>query len=434
MLAIRRGSRDHHEVRTRCAILTCTLVLIMEVRSINRLFRAGKLKRDMFGVEVLRPGKSLNIARSLNAEQFEGRRDGRGKSAGSAARAGFGKKLHSLVGSSRGVAKRTSTQGASKGFDMRQRAIVKIHYFNHGGGGGAALRAHARYVARDATTREHALTSSSLEANGTEDGPAARNRAHGHYLSRGDQTLTVFYDAKSDGVDGAESAASWGKTDRRHFRLILAPENGSKLRDLKGYTREVMQRAEMALGTPLQWVAVDHWDTDNAHTHIILRGVRGDGRDLIIPREFVQHGFRSVAREVATEQLGKRTLADERQALHRELRAHRPTHLDRLIAVHVPPDGKVAIADLNFLYTPAELNDALKARARELQRLGLATEVDHNVLVFKTDWQARLKAMEFHLDIRKSIMRDRAMEVGRARARGVSVSGMLRGGSEGPDR
>jgi hypothetical protein len=28
--------------------------------------------------------------------------------------------------------------------------VIKIHYFNHAGGGGGALAAHARYVARDA--------------------------------------------------------------------------------------------------------------------------------------------------------------------------------------------------------------------------------------------------------------------------------------------
>jgi type IV secretory pathway VirD2 relaxase len=405
----------------------------MEVQSISQIFRAGKLKRDMFGADVFRPGKPLNIARSLNADHLEGRRDGRAKASGGTTRAGFGKKLHSLIGPSRGVARRTSSQGESKGFDTRQRAIVKIHYFSHGGGGGAALRAHARYVARDATARDRAAAAVT-DTGASEHDAQERSRAHGRYLTRGDQAKTVFYDAKADGVDGAQRAADWAKTDRRHFRLILAPENGSKLRDLKSYTREVMRRAEVAMATRLEWVAVDHWDTDNAHTHIILRGVRDDGRDLIIPRVFVQHGFRSAARDVATERLGKRTPADEREALHREVRAHRPTQLDRLLAVHIPQDGKVAIADITFLYTPAELNDALKARARELQRLGLATEAERNVLVFKSDWQERLKAMELHLDIRKSLIRTRAAEIARGAARGVSVSSMLRGGRDGPGR
>jgi hypothetical protein len=37
---------------------------------------------------------------------------------------------------------------APTSFDTRQRAIVKDHYFSHGGVGGAALKAHAACVAR----------------------------------------------------------------------------------------------------------------------------------------------------------------------------------------------------------------------------------------------------------------------------------------------
>ncbi|MEQ1818941.1 MAG: hypothetical protein ABL871_10045 [Terricaulis sp.] len=421
-----QGARDDHEVRTRCAHLTTAKRVLMEAQSLNRLFCAGLLKRDTFGAEVFRPGKSLNIKRALNADMLEGRLDGRAKSSGGATRAGYGKKLASLIGPSRKIARSTSSQGAHAGFDQRQRAIVKIHYFGHPGGGGAALRAHARYIARDAAAKRvqhNDAPEDEMPANAE-----AKARAHAKYLERAEKT-SVFYDAVAEGVDGGGRAASWAKTDRRHFRLILAPENGSKLGDLKSYTREVMRRAETALGTRLQWVAVDHWDTDNAHSHVILRGVRDDGRDLIIPREFVQHGFRSAARDVATERLGKRTPADERLALHREVRAHRPTHLDRLIAVQAPPSGKVRIADLALLYTPPELNDAIKARARELQRLGLATEIERNVLLFKPDWQDRLKAMELHLDIRKSLIRARTQDLARTQA-SHSVSKLLRPGPE----
>src|SRR5262249_10168720 len=160
---------------------------------------------------------------------------------------------------------------------------------SHAGGGGAALRAHARYVARDAAARSPEPSDApEVETPASDESKA---RAHTDYLQR--DARVVFYDAASIDVDGGERVASWAKADRRHFRLILAPENGTRLGDLKEYTREVVRRAETALGTKLEWVAVDHWDTDNPHTHIILRGVRDDGRDLIIPREFIQHGFRS---------------------------------------------------------------------------------------------------------------------------------------------
>ncbi len=396
----------------------------METQSISRLFRAGKLKRDMFGAEVFRPGKSLSIARDLNADIIAGRLDGRAKSGGGATRAGYGKKLHSLIGSSRKAARSTSPQGASATYDPRQRAIVKIHYFSHAGGGGAALRAHARYVARDAAAaRSPSLPDASeAEVAGSEESKA---RAHADYLKR--DTHTAFYDRSSIDVDGGERAASWAQTDRRHFRLILAPENGTKLGDLKDYTREVMRRAEAALGTKLEWVAVDHWDTGNPHTHIILRGVRDDGRDLIIPREFIQHGFRSAARDVATERLGNRTRQDNRLALHREVRAHRHTRLDQWIGDQLDKDGKVRIADLRSPSGDAAATDAMKARAHELRRLGLATEVKRNVLQFAPNWREGLKALELHLDIRKSLMQTRAIEAARARQSGRSISTLLRG-------
>jgi type IV secretory pathway VirD2 relaxase len=207
----------------------------------------------------------------------------------------------------------------------------------------------------------------------------------------------------------------------------MAPENGTKLGDLKDYTREVMRRAETTLGTKLEWVAVDHWDTDNAHTHIILRGVRDDGRDLIIPREFIQHGFRSAARDVATERLGNRTREDDRLALHREVRAHRPTRLDHWIADQLDKEGKVRIADLRAPSGDPAATDALKGRAHELRRLGLATELKRNVLQFQSNWRDGLKALELHLDIRKALMQSRAIDAARTQQAGKSISTLLRG-------
>lgn len=407
----------------------------MDTTSINRLFRAGKLKRDGFGPEVLRPGKPLHIARPADAGILEGRHDGHRKSSGGGAKVSMAKKLASLLGPAREVAVRASSQGAAPrgAFDRRQRAIVKIHYFSHARGGGAALRAHARYVARDAATKGVLRDDAAGHGEPAEAETAdKRAKAHARYLARSGEARSVFYDALSDGVDGPAKAAKWAGQDRRHFRLILAPENGSALGDLRSYTREVMRRAETALGTRLEWVAVDHWDTDNPHTHVILRGVRDDGRDLIMPREFVQHGFRSVARDVATERLGERTPNDERLALQREARAHRPTQLDRSLAAIVPPDGPIRLADIRLPYVAPEYNDALKARARELERLGLAEEVKRNVLRFRPGWQEALKAMELHLDIRKALMRSRAIDI--AKTRGAHpLSTMLRTG-QGPER
>lgn len=296
------------------------------------------------------------------------------------------------------------------GFDQRQRAVVKVHYFNHASGGGASLKAHARYVARDAAARDDP---SNLEQTPDDALPETRRdaeqqaKAHGAYLARG---AGLFYDAGADGVDGAARAEDWAKSDKRHFRVILSAENAGKLGDLPAYTREVMARAGAAIGTNLQWIAVDHHDTDNPHTHIIVRGRRANGQDLVLPKDFVKHGFREIARDAATDWLGPRSRADERLALDREITKHAPTRLDRMIAAQLPEDRKVPIAQLQAPNGDPHTTLALKARARELQRMGLAQEVKRNVLAFEPNWGDRLQAMELHLDIRKRVMRERDVQ------------------------
>src|SRR5271166_1008077 len=49
-------------------------------------------------------------------------------------------------------------------------------------------------------------------------------------------------------------------------------------------------QAERDLGTKLDWVGVDHWNTDNPHIHVIVRGKGDDGRDLVIARDYIGQG------------------------------------------------------------------------------------------------------------------------------------------------
>jgi type IV secretory pathway VirD2 relaxase len=391
----------------------------------EKSFRFSKLLRDGSRGEVFSPGSRLRIARPLDAESLSGRHEGRGRKTVGGGGKNLSSQLQSRIGKSRGLGDRKGFGGQRFQFDPRQRAMVKLHYFKHAGGGAAALRAHARYVARDAAARtpqegraDDAREAQATEADRTKDNTRTAEeqaRAHARYLERAHAAeRSVFYDAHGDHVDGAARAAQGARDDRRHFRLILSAEAGARLGDLKDFTRDVMGRAERALGTRLDWVAADHHDTDNPHTHIILRGRHEDGRDLIIPREFVSHGFRNAARDAATERLGARTRNDERLALQREATAHRPTRLDALIAGQLDAQGRVRIARLAAPNRSPDMTDALKARAHELRRLGLAVEERRNVLRFEPGWRDGLKAMELHLDIRKALMQARTAQVARS--------------------
>jgi type IV secretory pathway VirD2 relaxase len=286
-------------------------------------------------------------------------------------------------------------------FDKRQRAVAKIHYFNHAGGGGAALKAHGKYIARDAAREgPHRETADDEREN---DVPT-QERAHADYLQR--KGRGEFYDKTGTGVDGAACLETWAKSDLRHFRIILSAEEGQRLRDLQAYTREVMARAGAALGTELSWVAVDHKDTDNPHTHIVVRGRRSNGQDLVLPRDFIKHGFRGIAQDVATEWLGDRTPEQERLSYQREIRRHGLTKLDGVIDIC----AQKHTVDLNRLEAPngdPNLAQAAKARVQELARMGLAEDQGNGLFRLMPDWRDRLKAMDLHLDIRKRMMRER---------------------------
>jgi type IV secretory pathway VirD2 relaxase len=290
--------------------------------------------------------------------------------------------------------------------DSRQRVVAKVSFRKHapgGGGGGGKLLAHAAYLERDGAAREG---------------------------ERG-----YFYDRTDDVLDEArERLRDWAIEDKRHFRLMLAPESGARLigedGDLKGYTRDVMARMERDLGVRLDWVAVDHHNTDNPHAHVILRGVRRDGVELVLPREYVAHGLREAARDVATERLGERSIADERLRLEREVEGRGFNRLDRAIEQELSERGEVLVQSLGRGRDAAFAN-AMKARAQELARIGLAKEVRRNVLRFERDWKERLEASTA-LDVRRELARGRLYEPRMGRIAGKVMELGPRG--ENPDR
>jgi type IV secretory pathway VirD2 relaxase len=396
----------------------------MSVTSFDRLLRGSILALPLTREDSISADRSIRMTRP-DRDRLEGKIKGGGlASSGGSKRPGLSRRMDKRT-PMRGSNFGGEARGGAMAFDNRQRAIVKVHYFSHGGGGGAALKAHARYVARDAATRDD-LPAAQLPS---EEAPEAtreeKARAHAAYLSReGQAKRSVFYDAHHEGVDGAARAEAWAKSDKRHFRIILSAEDGDRLRDLPAYTREVMARAEAALGTKLHWIAADHHDTAHPHTHLIIRGRRANGQDLIIPKDFVKYGMSGIARDVATEWLGRRSPADERRALDREVIRHAPTPLDRMIAHQLPEDRTIRIAALEAANGDPSTTRALKERARELQRMGLAVEVKRNVLSFQAGWQDRLRAMELHLDIRKNLMLERTQ--GRAQTPPVDrLKGLL---------
>lgn len=174
------------------------------------------------------------------------------------------------------------------------------------------------------------------------------------------------YGRDTEGIDTG-AFEQRGRGDRHQFRIIVAPEDGEALGDLKSFTRDLMAQMEDDLGTRLDWVAVDHQDTGNPHSHILLRGCREDGADLVIARDYVSHGMRLRAGELATQWLGPRTEREIAAGLDRDATADRWTGIDRALARAADPEGMVTAEA-----APAIGRSAALRRLRHLERLGLA--------------------------------------------------------------
>lgn len=205
----------------------------------------------------------------------------------------------------------------------------------------------------------------------------------------------------TDGQDvDAEDFAKRCENDRHHFRLIVSPDDALELADLKKFTGELMGQMERDLGTKLDWAAVDHWNTEHPHIHVIVRGVGDDGKDLVISRDYIREGMRGRARELITRELGPRTEIDIRRSLERQIGAERWTEIDRDLARTIQRDGMIDMAP-----EPGRQPDASHAlrmgRLRKLERLDLARQIAPGQWTLTEDAEQKLRAMGTRGDIIK---------------------------------
>jgi len=251
-----------------------------------------------------------------------------------------------------------------------RRVVMKARVVRHGRLRSAPLPKHLTYLKREGVTRD-----------GADAG---------------------MFGATSDAVD-ERAFAERCKDDRHHFRFIIAPEDAATLGDLKTFTRELMRDVESDLATGLDWIAVDHWNTDNPHIHVLIRGRTDDGKDLVISREYISLGFRDRAAERVTMELGPRNEQEIRSALEREVAAERWTSLDR--ALRDISDDSGGIADLRPYadQEDSELRRLLVGRAAKLESFGLAEAVGPACWVLKPELEQSLRALGVRSDIIKTM-------------------------------
>jgi hypothetical protein len=228
--------------------------IAMTVRDDEINVRPGRIRHGNWGAK--RPKSFVGqVMRAARKAGHTGKEFGRGKSRGSST---FG----------RGRRAALSLAARSPG----RRVVVMARIVRHQGKRfrSAPLSKHVAYLKREGVTR---------------DGADAR-----------------MFGATTEDAD-TKAFAERCEDDRHHFRFTVSPEDATEMADLRTFTRELMADAERDLNTRLDWVAVDHWNTDNPHVHVLVRGRADDGQDLVISRDYVSRGFRARAEERATLEL-----------------------------------------------------------------------------------------------------------------------------------
>ena len=222
-------------------------------------------------------------------------------------------------------------------------------------------------------------------------------------VTRDGQDARMF-DAKVDDAD-SEAFAERCEDDRHHFRFIVSPEDAPQMADLKTFTRKLMKEAERDLGTRLDWVAVDHWNTDNPHIHVLVRGKLADGKDLVISRDYISRGFRLRAGELVGLELGPRSEQEIRSALERDVRAERWTGLDQALRNATDDNGGVADLRPAAPNEDRELRRFLVGRAQKLEGLGLAQKIAPGQWTLKPGLEQTLRDLSIRGDIIKTMHR-----------------------------
>ena len=315
------------------------------VPRLERMRAGGGRKTRRYLSRVVAAAARAGKGSGRRAARFDGSRIGRG--------AGLGRVLGSRSSGAR---------------SRQRRVLVKTRLVRLGAQGLAAARAHLRYIQRDGVTR---------------DGAPGQ-----------------LYAAESDAAEG-KAFLERGQHDRHQFRLIVSAEDGDQYEDLKPFTRRLMAQMEQDLGTGLDWVAVDHFNTGHPHTHIMLRGVDDRGDNLVIAREYIAHGIRARACELVSLDLGPRTALEIEAKMRLDIDAERLTGIDRRLVRGMDAAGLVSAADRDPV-----LQTLKTGRLRTLARLGLAREVGRSHWRLADDLEASLRRLGERGDIIRTMQRE----------------------------
>jgi hypothetical protein len=211
----------------------------------------------------------------------------------------------------------------------------------------------------------------------------------------------------SEGRNVEDAAKEPDKKEERFWKIILSPENGADIEKIKKYgmeqyTKDFVDQIEKDTGQKYRWAAAVHYDTDNIHSHIIIRGTDYDGKDVKFTQNMIQQRMRGIASAIATRELGQRTTIEIEKQKNREITQARFNNLDRQIKtrIDVQKNGDLLVSSADRYQ---------HSRLKYLAEIGLAKK-DQRGFILKPTWERDLKDFSKKEDVLKTVYGNRVPE------------------------
>ncbi len=248
-----------------------------------------------------------------------------------------------------------------------RRVIVKFSVVKMGGRGGETQRLHLKYIEREGVGR--------------------------------DEERGVIFDRRNDETD-IDGFRKRGLKDKHQFRVIVSAEDARELTDLRAFTRDLMSQMERDLGTRLDWVAANHYDTGTPHTHIVISGKDDMGRTLTIPRGYISYGMRFEAEKIVNMELGPIVQLEYGKRLALDIDRMRYTPLDRMVLNLADGDT------IDLSKTPVRGTEWTRrivvARLRKLAQMAMVEPCKGRKWTLDKDVRGQLIKLGLNTDIRKT--------------------------------
>ncbi len=266
-----------------------------------------------------------------------------------------------LLGGGRALRVAAQAPGA-----LSRRVVIKAHVVKMNAYGAKAAKLHLRYIERDGVEKD------------------------------GSKGLLYGPEGPAEGIEQPRPG------EKHQFRLIVSPEDAGEL-DLTKYVRNLMAQVEKDVGRRLEWAAVNHFDTDHPHAHVVVRGVDREGQAFRFDRAYISHGLRRRAQELASRELGPRTEREMKRAQDREITRERLTSLDAELDRRAT-DRIVVVPGPGARRGGSGIDDrVLLARLEHLENLRLVERVAPSRWVLAEGWTSQLRELGSRGDVLKQI-------------------------------